>query len=175
MIKTISIFVGGFLTGALLIWLWHTYGQNPNVAVEALPTTPTTDIPIPSTETATSTQTGSENTPAAQNTQTGRIIVSTQVAGNMVVVDHAELVADGWIAVHEENNDSIGNVLGAARKDEGTHTNIEVPLLRSTISNTRYWVVLYIDDGDRLFNLATDAPELQGNGEVVLTSFTTTQ
>lgn len=80
------------------------------------------------------------------------LAVSDQAAGTQVYVTSAKLSQVSWIAVH----DSKDWVLGAARFEPGTHTNALVPLLRGTEKGQKYQVVIYVDDGDKLFDFKKD-------------------
>lgn len=177
--KTILSFAGGFLIGALIIWAWSVILKQPRLDVPAETTAPSdmeapngdvsdgSGVIIGETITETNASTNTENdTPA-------RILVSAQDAGATVLLDSLTLPLNGWAVVHEEQAGYIGNALGAVRKDVGTYNDVRVSLLRSTEPATRYWVVLYSDNGDRLFNLRDDFPIRDANSDPVLNAFTT--
>ena len=127
----------------------------------------------------------SENTPATQNTTTptggvgivigdsssalnsgssmsapsvAAITVDNQKAGAAVLVSLVSSDASAWLAVRENNNGLVGNILGAKRIDVGTSGNVEIPLLRSTEAGKSSYVVLFKDNGDRMFDFKTDPP-----------------
>lgn len=165
--KIIIGFIGGFLIGILLIWGWQNYSKRVTIEVPAETTAPT-DMGIgeaPATIT-------NEEAPMAP-LSSDHIFVSAQDAGATVALRELTLAVPGWAVVHEENNGFIGNALGAARKDAGTHTDITISLLRTTEPQKRYWVVLYSDNGDRLFNLHDDFPLRDASDNPVMSSFTT--
>jgi len=68
----------------------------------------------------------------------------------------------GWIAVRDSN----GRTLGAGRFEAGTHSNVEVPLLRTTLTGQSYQVLIYVDDGDRVFDLHSDILVTRSDGSV---------
>ncbi len=85
-----------------------------------------------------------------------------QSAGMSVKVKSATLVQIGWIAVR----DTDGRTLGAGRFEPGSHANVEVPLLRATEKGERYQVLIYVDDGDKAFDLHQDILVTGGDGTV---------
>lgn len=86
------------------------------------------------------------------------ITVDNQKAGAAVSVSLVSSDASAWLAVRENNNGLVGNILGAKRIDVGTSGNVEVPLLRATEAGKSYYVVLFKDNGDRMFDFKTDPP-----------------
>jgi len=97
--------------------------------------------------------------------------VSDQSAGEMVKVSSVSLSADSWVAVHEERNGGLGNILGALWLPAGTHSNQEVELLRATESGTKYFVVIRSDNGDKEFDHEIDLPLKDADGNEILSSF----
>tara|TARA_B100000745_G_scaffold272541_1_gene200474 strand:+ start:2958 stop:3452 length:495 start_codon:yes stop_codon:yes gene_type:complete len=157
--KTILSFIGGFITGAIIIWAAIVYDTNrPKAELESITTTPT-DM-----------QTAESETGGVVESQD--ITVRNQLSGDLVTVSSVTLANNGWIVIHEETDGLIGNALGAVRKDAGTYTDVTIPLLRATAEGLRYWVVLYSDDNDRLFNIKNDFPLKDTTGNVITKSFT---
>ena len=97
------------------------------------------------------------------------VTVRDQAAGDSVAVASVTLAQMGWVAVRDDN----GRVLGAARFDAGTWTNVSVPLLRGTGPSSNYQVLLYADDGDRAYDLHKDILITGANGGVAGTNFKT--
>lgn len=81
--------------------------------------------------------------------------VTDQAAGATVYVSQAVTPEDVWIAVREDMNGSLGNILGAARFPAGTNSGT-VELLRGTEAGSSYFGVIYIDNGDTRFDHTTD-------------------
>jgi hypothetical protein len=88
----------------------------------------------------------------------GDVAVADQPAGNTVLVDSVTVPPPGvWVAVEEVNEDgTLGNVLGATLVGHPA-TNVSVALLRSTLPNQTYAVVLYRNDGDGQFNITNES------------------
>ncbi len=99
------------------------------------------------------------------------IKVSDQKAGKMVNVAYAKADFPFWLVIHAEKDGKIWNALGARRKDAGEYSGVQVPLLASTKSGSRYWVVLYKDNGDRNFDLKTDFPVKKSDGGFIMVDF----
>ncbi len=100
------------------------------------------------------------------------VSVDDQPAGDLVQLTSVSLERDGWVAILESTDGQLGNVLGARRFPKGTSQgNIE--LLRGTVPGTLYYAVLYSDDGNRIFELGTDAQLVDSTKQPIKDSFTT--
>lgn len=95
------------------------------------------------------------------------IDVADQAAGMNVTVASATIVQTGWVAVRDSN----GRTLGAGRFEAGRHENAQVPLLRSTEAGQSYQVLIYVDDGDRTFDLRKDILVTKSDGAVAGDTF----
>ena len=84
------------------------------------------------------------------------VIVTDQMAGDMVMVDEVKTDVSSWLAVRENNGELLGRILGARRVDSGTTKGVSVELLRATTANLMYAVVMYQDNGDGEFDNKTD-------------------
>jgi len=173
--KIIIGFISGFLLGLGLIWGWNNYSSRTTLDIPTTTTTPESTI-----ETANSTTTSGligeqlDEQKGLEDTMSNEYIaVEKQHAGTVVVVKKCNLTVPGWVVVHEEKNGIITNALGAIRRDPGTCTNTTIPLLRATEAGKRYWVVLYADSGDRLFNLREDFPIRTATGDPIMSPFMT--
>jgi len=98
--------------------------------------------------------------------------VSNQPAGKAVVVSGVDLPQESWIVVHEVIAGHIANALGAALRPSGMHENVIVDLLRQTEPENQYAIVLYADNGNRTFELRTDQPILNRDGDPIIRTFT---
>ena len=76
-----------------------------------------------------------------------------------------------WVAVHEDINGEIGNVLGARSMPAGEQKNVFVPLLRGTTPGKEYHVGIYKDNGDLKFDRKTDMLLRADDGEMIGASF----
>lgn len=107
----------------------------------------------------------SDQTIASENDSVG---VQDQPAGSLVSVASVTLAQSSWIAIRDED----GRVLGAGRFDAGTHPDVTVQLLRNTVSGGHYQALIYIDNGDRIFDLHTDTLVTNADGSVAGATFT---
>ncbi len=114
---------------------------------------------------------GTRGTPDLVAQGTGSVSVGSQKAGATVLVSAVTLEKTGWVAVREDDNGSLGWILGAQRLPAGSHKDIAVQLLRSTAAGKKYSAVLYSDNGDGAFAKASDIL-LVKNGEPIASSFT---
>lgn len=172
MTKTILSFIAGFGLGIILIWGWNTYGPKDTKHIDGESTVPT-EITPPSVEplsTATSTDSILEEDVQSIE-ETSLIQVKDQAASGVVRVETTTLPQNGWLVVHEEIDGKIANALGALRKDAGSYSAAEIPLLRSTAPGRQYWIVMYTDNGDREFSLVSDTPARTADGSPVLSVF----
>ncbi len=100
------------------------------------------------------------------------ISANNQSAGDRAEIDMVTLSVAGWVAIHEDRNGGLGNILGAQRYESGIHLG-EVRLLRPMISGAKYHAVLYQDFGDRGFNSSEDAPIKNAEGKIIESIFET--
>ena len=98
------------------------------------------------------------------------VTVVDQPAGSIVKVASVTLPDIGWVAVRDNN----GRVLGARRFEAGTNENVEVILLRNTVAGEKYQVLLYVDDGDKAYDLHKDSLVMNADASVAGTTFTAT-
>lgn len=160
--KTVVAFIAGLLIGGLLVWVFSadapvepTTGSSDEEAMEAQNGTEeeTVDTPATSENTGVDENTAevSDITPVTMNTGDGAIEVNNQPAGDMVNVASAEFpTTDGWIAVRDYTNDTVGAILGAARYSQSQGLIPEsVELLRNTEAGNTYAVVFFTEDGAR--------------------------
>lgn len=160
--KVIAAFVLGLFVGVAASALWVLVQgdrSNPNDENEAK----TEEVTAQEKEEITS-----ETAPISGNT----LSVADQLAGNTVIVDRVSISSAGWVAVHEDVDGALGNILGAARFPEGEHDGI-VPLLRETVAGEKYHAVLYFDNGDREFNFNEDTLLEAQPGVPLVTTFET--
>lgn len=103
----------------------------------------------------------------------GILTVALQSAGAQVVVTNVTLPEDGWLVVHEITDAHVGNALGAARRDAGFYDVVSIELLRNTLPQTEYAVVVYADNGNKIFEIKTDLPVINSTGDPVMSTFRT--
>ena len=84
------------------------------------------------------------------------VLVTDQAAGGAVTVGQVVSGDSVWMAVREEQNGGLGNILGVARVAAGTRAAVVVELLRPTVAGKKYFVVFHRDAGDAAFNYRED-------------------
>ena len=178
--------IGGLIIGFLIGWFWHrstvggTYEGTTDIA------STTQDYSTTGTSSAANTGGSSNGSSQQANVMTATgdhygsadktvagsasVSVSDQKAGSSVTVSNVSLDSTGWVAVRDDENGLMGNVLGAQRLGKGSYTNIKVALLRSTTAGKTYHVVVYKDNGDMTFSKTKDMVVLN-NGNTVSGSF----
>lgn len=160
--KTLVAFIVGLLIGGMLVWAF----SGPDAAA------PTTDEEVTeetsseksSTESTDNEATASDkggasevSTPVLQVGE-GSVVIDDQKAGSAIALQSVTYpVSEGWIGVREYNNDQLGFILGVVRFSESQGlVPKDIVLQRSTTAGNKYAVVIYTEDGDRMFNLAND-------------------
>jgi len=93
--------------------------------------------------------------------------VVDQVAGGVVMAELVALKSRGWVAVQDERE----WILGAARLEEGTHTNVTIELLRGTEKGGAYKAIIFVDDGDGVFDLHKDTVIKNSDGSALSVAF----
>ena len=150
--------IGAVVVVVVLLAAWLLFARPVGNGVTA------TDTETPSSPTST------EDALNPSMVGTGEAVtVRDQAAGTSVSVASVTLNEMGWVAIRDEN----GRVLGAARFEAGTWNDVAVPLLRATAAGSSYQVLLYVDDGDREYDLHKDILIMGANGGVAGTTFKT--
>ena len=150
----------------LITYALHRSDTTPVVAgVEATSTTS-------ASSTAALSQADQNMFPTAEGTQTTgsmgeTVTISNQPAGRSVTISDMTIARKSWVAV----KDTSGSILGAALFAAGS-TSGRVPLLRATRAGERYEALIYIDNGDKAFNLRKDLLVSAADGSPVSTAFT---
>ncbi|MEK7107095.1 MAG: hypothetical protein AAB899_02810 [Patescibacteria group bacterium] len=93
-----------------------------------------------------------DGTSAATAINGESVSVKDQLAGFEVQVASLALTEIGWVGIRDKD----GRVLGAGRFEAGSFKNVNIPLLRATVAGESYQVLLYVDDGDKKFDLHKD-------------------
>jgi len=104
-------------------------------------------------------------------TPSAKIIISNQIPGEIILVAKVTMAADGWVAVHDNNNDKPGNILGAYFLPTGIYEDTMIPLLRGVVDEKSYFVIIHKDDGDRVFDYKIDTPEINSAGQMETVGF----
>jgi hypothetical protein len=148
-------FLPGAAIGALLMWMY-----TGSIGIT---------MPAPNPD---STANASEQQPTNEQAPQHQLEVRDQPAGHAVIVERVVLTETSWVAVRELNEDgSVGNILGAARRDAGEHERVVVDLLRSTEPDKRYALVIFTDDGDKAFDSKKDTPVMEAENKLLMSAF----
>lgn len=159
--------IAGIVVVLLVIGAWYLGTSfKPSTATKTT-TGISTSATTAGTSSDTKTTTATSGATAVQVSGSA-VTVKDQPAGSYVMVASVTLPQMGWVAVR----DAEGRTLGAGRFDAGTYSAVQVPLLRNTVSGERYQVLLYIDDGDKVFDLRKDTLVMNSDGSVAGTNFT---
>ncbi|MEX0931595.1 MAG: hypothetical protein WDZ88_02480 [Candidatus Paceibacterota bacterium] len=156
---------------------WITFGgSSADIITENTNATSTNEV-------ANNTTTSGSNTGTSVNTEKPvskvpssqiAIKVSNQPAGETTTVDNVVVREVSWVAVQEDRNGLPGNILGVQKVQAGTHDNITVKLLRGTEPNSKNYITIFTDDGDGTFDHKKDLLLVDTEGDVIMSSFTTT-
>jgi hypothetical protein len=101
------------------------------------------------------------------------VTIKDQTPGEAVTVSQVSVINVSWLAVREDDNGSLGRILGAVRLSPGFHSDITVPLLRGTVVNELYYVTIYEDDGDTIFDFSKDKLVTGASGQPQVFPFRT--
>jgi hypothetical protein len=114
----------------------------------------------------TNTTTDNSNVPGALN----RVVMSDQYPGNVVYLNSAQFANPGWVVVQADNAGTPGKILGETYFDSGINPG-KITLSESMKDGSTYYAVMYSDNGDKKFDVKTDKPLTDANGNVVMKVF----
>jgi len=175
--KTIVAFIAGLLIGGLLVWVFSIAPDNDEDADDTKNEAPSAVVEKDGRATSSNdaaddtddTDVMGERAEPVTVSGEGSVEVSDQPAGVRVAIDALTApVESGWIVIHEVGTDGVtGNALGAARfsKEEDLMPE-SVELLRAMIIGGEYRAVLYADNGNKVFNLGSDAALMKGSAHI---------
>lgn len=104
----------------------------------------------------------------------GEITLSVldQKSGEAVVVDQAQLLGGGYIAIHEDKEGAPGAIIGkSAYIPEGGVGGLSVTLDRPSQVGEVLYAVLLGDNGDQILAPDVDAPATDQTGNVIFSAF----
>lgn len=162
--KTVISFVAGLLIGGLLVFIFSTPDSDKK-AMESTSMADTEEVANSGSADMDNNQEEVTSTPQSvvnlevSSIDEGSITVEDQTSGNSVALGSVVYPTNqGWIGVRDYENRQMTGLLGVARwsKEEGL-SPVVVPLMRSTEAGKTYAVVFFNENGDKEFNLATDA------------------
>lgn len=156
--KTVVAFITGLLIGGLLVWVFSSTPEQPNVKTDS--STDTEEVESQASDTTSTKEVVAEIKKQPVEVGDAKIEVADQAASDTVGLTNVVFPkTDGWVVVRDYMDGIPGNVLGAVRYSttEGL-TPKEVLLLRKTETGSSYQVMFYADNGDKSFFLKDDAP-----------------
>jgi hypothetical protein len=106
------------------------------------------------------------NTPGALN----RIVMSDQYPGNVVYLNSAQFANPGWIVIQADNAGTPGKILGETYFDSGINPG-KITLSSPMVDGSIYYAVMYSDNGDKKFDVTTDKPLTDANGNIIMKVF----
>lgn len=158
--KTLVAFIVGLLIGGMLVWAFSGPEAAAPTSEKATGDAPVVEASKEQGNTTATTDNAKANEIVAPTLKVGEgsVVVADQKASATISLESATYpVSEGWIGVREYNNDQLGFILGVVRfsESQGLVPN-EIVLQRSTTAGKQYAVVIFTEDGDRQFNLASD-------------------
>ncbi len=153
--KTIVFFIAGLLIGGLLVFIFGIPSDKPaNESTDRRNDESVKTIPSSETKEVVDTEATSEEV-ANEDTE----VVETRPVADKAALEDVEFpAASGWVGIRDFENDQLTGLLGVARwSTEENLIPTEVPLLRAMVKGHTYAIVFYKDNGDKRFDLATDA------------------
>jgi hypothetical protein len=163
--KTVVAFIVGLLIGGLLVWTFSPPVADAPEAPREAEGEPAAEVGGEGVGAVNGEGAAAAPVDALAPTATpqlqigeGSVVVEDQPAGWRVALRSAVYpINEGWIGVRDYQNGQLGTLLGVVRFSEGQGlVPSEIILQRATTPGKQYAVVMYNDDGDRQFSLATD-------------------
>ena len=121
--------------------------------------------PAPTDQGTATTDTSSQN-PSALN----RIVMTDQYPGNVVYLSSVQLANPGWVVIQADKAGQPGAIIGSSYMNAGIAPG-KVTVSTPIVDGGTYYAVLYSDNGDKIFNAATDLPLRDANGSIILKVF----
>lgn len=150
--KIVGALIIGLLVGFTAGVFWQERRTGGALRESTALDTPETETSAGAASLATSTaslgQTG--------NLPVGNLVVRDQPASERVGVASFDAKEPVWVAVREEKDGKLGNILGARKVAAGNGQAAIIELLRPTVSGGTYRVVFHKDVGDPAFNYRED-------------------
>jgi hypothetical protein len=160
--KTVIAFIVGLLIGGLLVWAFSGPAADAPGKAKSEDKGPATEE---SADTDADKEAASETateTPAAPaptlEVGDGSVSLGDVSAGTSVSLSNVTYpVGEGWIGVRSYQDGRLGSILGVVRfsKEQGL-VPPAIVLQTPMRAGAQYAVVMFTEDGDRAFNLATD-------------------
>ncbi|MFA5173109.1 MAG: hypothetical protein WC435_01750 [Candidatus Paceibacterota bacterium] len=114
-----------------------------------------------------------ENLETKNEVSSSLLKIENQSSGVSVFLSSVSLSTPSWIVIREDSNGKMGNILGALWLPQGSFTNQTVELLRETVPGSKYYALIFSDDGDKKFDQKIDLPFKDDDGEMIVSEFKT--
>ncbi len=102
--------------------------------------------------------------------------VTNQASGPEVTIADAVAARTGFIAVYKDNNGKPGALAGTSQlMYAGETRNVPIHLKTASKTGETYWATLFVDNGDKNFNEASDVAAKDSKGATISSSFKITQ
>ncbi len=162
--KTVVSFIFGLLIGGLLVWAFMGGdGAAPAEKVEDAAADKKEQMEEAKEEVKENVEEAKEEVnEAAKKAELpigeGLKDIGNQKAGMSIAIPNATFpIKEGWVGVRDYSDDRMGPILGVVRFSEAQGlVPSAIVLQRPTIAGKQYAIVYFSEDGDRVFNSATD-------------------
>lgn len=113
------------------------------------------------------------DTPAPLMVGKNAIYVDDQLPSINVTVSFAVLEKAGFIAIHESKDGKPGATIGvSALLPAGDNRNVLIKLSRISKNGEEMFAMLHADNGNRVWNISSDAPVKDIQGNIIIMKFT---
>lgn len=168
--KTIVAFVIGLVIGGLLVWAFSDTPASAPTEKKSTVTSEESSKPDVEKEreedekkvdVEASAVTATTKEAASLPRGEGVVEVGDVKAGSSVALSRANYpMSEGWIGVRSYQEGRLGSLLGVVRFSESQGlVPDQIVLQYPTRAGAEYAIVMYSEDGDRTFNLASDKQE----------------
>lgn len=87
------------------------------------------------------------------------LYVSEQKPGTTMLAQLVMIEDKGYVVIHESDNGKPGKIVGTSRLlEKGQTMDVSITLSAPLVDGKMYIAMLHVDNGDGVFNGATDAP-----------------
>jgi hypothetical protein len=111
--------------------------------------------------------------PMVDANESNRIVVMDQYPGNVVYVSSVQLANAGWVAIHKDNNGTVGTLVGSMYFSSGINPG-KITLTEKTVDGGTYYAMLHSDDGDKKFDATKDVAIKDSKGNSIMKVFKAT-
>lgn len=100
------------------------------------------------------------------------IFVANQKPGRFVNVGRAALSKKGYVAIHQEEADAPGAIIGfGSLLNTGESRNLSVTLNRKSVAGENMYAMIHWDNNNGTFNPADDMAATDKDGNMVMAKF----